>query len=79
MTHAMPAHAEAGEDAFAIGKTVLIARGLLTGLRGTVSGFTTNDRCILTITGANAGVKVVIGTDALKPMDTSDTVRRSPR
>jgi hypothetical protein len=65
MTEAMLARTETPET-IAIGDTVLITRGALAGLRGTVSNFTTGERCVLSIDAVAPGVQVVIGREAIE-------------
>jgi len=65
MTEAMSARTQTPET-IAIGETVLITRGALAGLRGTVSNFTTGERCVLSIDAVAKGVQIVISRDAIE-------------
>jgi hypothetical protein len=65
MIEAMPARAESPET-IAVGEIVHITRGALAGLRGTVSGYTDGERCVLTIDAVAPGVQIVIGKEAIE-------------
>jgi hypothetical protein len=65
MTDTLSGKTGAEDLPLAIGDAVSIARGALSGLRGTVEGFTTQRRCILAIDGLAEGVQIVISPESL--------------
>ena len=65
MTEATSARTETPET-IAIGETVLITRGALAGLRGTLSNFTAGERCVLSIDALARSVQVVISREAIE-------------
>ncbi len=67
MSHDSPVKAQARRSAghLEIGDTIHITRGALTGIVGVISGFTTNDQCVLKVDGLADGVLIVVGQDAV--------------